>query len=104
MSAVLDALSRHASEHPNATALTDDRATLSYKALWLHTQEWAASLDAVLQRTATIGSCLENSVLWVLLDLALITLRMPSVPIPPFFTDAQRRHALTQSGASVLLA
>jgi long-chain acyl-CoA synthetase len=104
MSMVLDAVSGHASEYRNAIALSDDRDALTYEALWRETEEWAATLDGLLEPTETIGSCLENSVLWVLLDLALIKLRSPTVPVPLFFTEAQRRHALAHSGATVLLA
>src|SRR5579862_3382197 len=72
MSFVLDAVARHASEHRDAIALTDDRDELTYEALWRESEEWAATLRGLLEHPPTIATCLENSALWVLLDLALI--------------------------------
>jgi long-chain acyl-CoA synthetase len=104
MSFVLDAVARHATERRDAIALTDDRDELTYEALWRESEEWAATLRGLLEHPPTIATCLENSALWVLLDLALIRLRSPTLPLPLFFTDAQRRHALAQSGATILVA
>ena len=42
---------------------------------------------------------LDNSPAWVVLDLALVRLGWPSLPIPAFFTPAQRSHVLTDAGA-----
>ena len=104
MSIVLDAVTKHARELRNAVALTDDRDELTYEALSRDSDQWAAALGGVLGERRTIGLCLENSCLWVLLDLALIKLGLPTLPIPLFFTNAQRCHALAQSGVSVLIA
>ena len=90
MSIVLDAVTKHARELRNAVALTDDRDELTYEALSRDSDQWAAALDGVLGERRTIGTCLENSALWVLLDLALIKLGLPTLPVPLFFTNAQR--------------
>ena len=39
-----------------------------------------------------------------MIDLALLHLRRVAVPLPSFFTSAQRRHAATQSGAAYLIS
>lgn len=46
---------------------------------------------------------LDNGPAWVVVDLALILAQRPSVPIPPFFTTAQRDHALADTGAGLLI-
>jgi long-chain acyl-CoA synthetase len=101
MSTVLDAVSRHARERRTAIAVSDDRDDLSYEALWRDSDEWASVLSGL---SGSIGISIENCALWVLVDLALVKLRMPAVPLPLFFTDSQRCHALVQSGASALIA
>jgi long-chain acyl-CoA synthetase len=104
MNSIMEAVARNARERPTAVAVTDGREALSYEGLWRGTEEWAETLDALLDRTRTMGLCLDNSPGWVLLDLASIHMRVPMVPLPLFFNDAQRRHALSQSGASSLIA
>lgn len=44
-----------------------------------------------------------NGPAWVLLDLALLSLHVPSLPMPGFFTPDQRRHALADAGAGWLI-
>ncbi len=44
-----------------------------------------------------------NAAAWVLLDLALLSLGMPSLPLPGFFTPDQRQHALADAGAGWLV-
>ncbi|MGD9000605.1 MAG: AMP-binding protein, partial [Granulosicoccaceae bacterium] len=48
------------------------------------------------------GIALENSMAWVILDLACIQAGIVTVPLPPFFTAAQCEHALHTSGAALL--
>lgn len=45
-----------------------------------------------------------NSAAWVVLDLALLELGLPSLPLPGFFTPDQRRHALADAGAAWLVS
>src|SRR6185436_12426161 len=45
----------------------------------------------------------DNGVGWVVADLALHLERLPNVPLPAFFTDAQLRHVLDDSGIDALL-
>jgi long-chain acyl-CoA synthetase len=104
MNSILKAVSRHAHERPDTLAVTDGHEALTYEALWRETGEWAETLASFLEGTGPIGVCLDNSPGWVLLDLALIKLRLPSVPLPVFATDAQRRSALSQCGAGILIS
>ena len=99
MKSILEAVSQHAQERRHGIAATDGRAWLTYAALWRKTEEWAETLAAILPTRGPVGLCLDNSLAWIVFELSLIKLRIPTVPIPLFFTDAQRRHALSQSGA-----
>ncbi|MBP7337003.1 AMP-binding protein [Niveispirillum sp.] len=44
-----------------------------------------------------------NSAAWAVLDLALLSLHLTSLPLPGFFTQDQRRHALADAGAGWLI-
>jgi long-chain acyl-CoA synthetase len=103
MKSVLEAVTGHAHERGHSIALTDGRASLTYEALWRKTEEWAETLTAILPTNAPVGLCMDNCLSWVALELSLVKLRVPVVPIPLFFTEAQRRHALSESGAGMLL-
>ena len=47
---------------------------------------------------------LDNSLPWLLCDLALSATTKVAIPLPAFFSDEQVAHAIQQSGASWLLA
>jgi len=47
---------------------------------------------------------MDNSVAWVISDLALRAADLPCLPLPPFFTPAQQCHALRDAGAAWLLS
>jgi long-subunit acyl-CoA synthetase (AMP-forming) len=46
----------------------------------------------------------EDSPAWVLVDLACLAAGIPLLPLPAFFTPAQRQHALQDAGAGVLIS
>lgn len=106
MSQVLDALARRAQASPDAPALTDGQLVLSWSALQTEieaTRAWLAAELAEVRSGAPVAIALDNGPAWVVLDLALIALGRPSLPLPPFFTPEQRRHALTDAGAGLLV-
>lgn len=107
MSRVIDALTAHAVELPDSVALSDPIQTFTYVQLRDEVERVAtrlAPLAALIRRGAPVGILLENSPAWVILDLALVRLGWPSLPIPGFFTVAQRDHALVDAGAGALIS
>lgn len=107
MSAVLDAVTRRACETPNAPALTDGRRTWDWASLEREIAAAATQLDALLgdrEDGRPVALALDNGPAWVVLDLALVRLGRPCLPLPPFFTPEQRRHALADAGAVLLVS
>ncbi|MFA7263056.1 MAG: AMP-binding protein [Caulobacter sp.] len=107
MSRVLEALARHAAETPAAIALSDTARTWTYAELAAAVEGAALQLARMVARIrpgAPVAVLLDNSPAWVVLDLALVRLGVPSLPIPAFFTPAQRSHVLTDAGAGLLVA
>ena len=107
MSRVLDALTRHAAATPAAIALSDADRTWTYAELAEAVDETAGQLEGLsphFRAGAPVAIVLDNSPAWVVLDLALVRLGWPSLPIPAFFTPAQRSHVLADAGAGLLIA
>jgi long-subunit acyl-CoA synthetase (AMP-forming) len=102
MSDVLRAIVSHASEQGNAPALVAGTTTLCYSELLQQVDELATALNDYSGQCA--GIALDNGIAWVLLDLACIKAGIVTVPLPAFFTDAQREHALHSAGASLLFS
>ncbi|THD51082.1 AMP-binding protein [Phenylobacterium sp.] len=104
MSRVLNALRRH---DPLRAALSDDAQSLTYEELAAEVDRLAGALApqlAGLGADIPVAVDLNNNLAWVIVDLALIQLRRPSLPIPGFFTAEQRAHALLDAGAGALIA
>ncbi len=90
-------------QHPSdRTALSDGGAiSLTYAETLREIQsvrEWFISLNVT-----AVGIAMDNSPAWIVADIALSTLPVAVVPIPPFFTETQRRNAFTKSGCQCCL-
>ncbi|WP_280553555.1 AMP-binding protein [Halomonas sp. 25-S5] len=99
--AFLARLARHAAERPERPALDDGHRRLSYG-------ELAAALDDRCRRLAQSGArrvalALDNGLEWALWDLALLRDARVAVPVPAFFSDAQRRHLVASAGLDAWL-
>lgn len=106
MSRVLNAIARHAVDKPETVALSTRALSLTYGALEAEIQRAATALFAftpLVRPGAPVAVRLANGPAWVILDLALMRLGWPSLPLPGFFTPAQCEHALADAGATLLV-
>jgi long-subunit acyl-CoA synthetase (AMP-forming) len=106
MSRVLDALAEHARTRGRDPALSGGAIALSYAEL--HAEVWrTAQLLAVRLANrapeAPVAVALDNGPAWVIVDLALMALARPSLPLSPFFSREQRGHALADAGACAII-
>ncbi|MBR7618705.1 AMP-binding protein [Phenylobacterium sp. 20VBR1] len=107
MSRVLQAIAAHALSKPQAVALSGGDQSFTYAQLAQAIEDAAAQLAGLAHLKspdAPVAVMLENGPAWVILDLALVKLGWPSLPIPGFFTPAQRDHAVADSGAGLLIS
>ncbi|HEX2814824.1 MAG TPA: AMP-binding protein, partial [Phenylobacterium sp.] len=98
MSRVLSAVASHALLDPERVALTDATRILTYGDLLGAVELVSAQLSLLMSdgpASAPVAISGENSIAWVIVDLALVRLGHPSLPLPGFFTAEQRAHALT---------
>jgi long-subunit acyl-CoA synthetase (AMP-forming) len=94
-------IQRHAGEAPQRTALEGPDGHIGYAELARRIELLAGELRR--RRVSTIALTLDNGPAWVLLDLAALLAGICLVPLPPFFSTGQMRHALTLSGAQALV-
>lgn len=103
MSLVLEAIARHAVERPERVALGSGGRTLAYRDLPRAVGAAARAIAALAPGRAPVGVALDNGPAWGIVDLVLLSLGRPSLPLPPFFTPDQAAHALADAGASALI-
>ncbi len=98
---LLQQIALHANRDPEREAVTGSEISLTYRELY----ENLCSLIARLQTLdlKCIALDLDNGPAWALLDLAAMSAGITLVPLPPFFSPAQIRHALVASGAELVI-
>ena len=104
MSQVLEYLAKKAAQGGGSIALSDERRTYTHAGLHAEIGTVAGLLREALPGNGPVALVTENSCAWVLLDLAFALLKRPVVPLPHFFTTAQRRSALDSVGAQMLIS
>nr|WP_305792697.1 AMP-binding protein [Sedimenticola hydrogenitrophicus] len=92
---------QHAAETPQRNALEGPEGHIGYAELARRIEHLAGELRQ--RRVITLALALENGPAWVLLDLAALLAGVCLVPLPPFFSTGQMRHALSLSGAQALV-
>ena len=101
-SQVLSSIHSLAKTQPQKTILTDGRTSLSARNLADSIRAFAKILKAYTGTCAAIE--MENSIDWVIADLACIAAQVVSVPLPLFFTAFQRENALSDAGAQCCIS
>ncbi len=101
MSQLLIALQNYAFIQPEHLALKDSERQVNYGQLLGIVDELVKQLQ--LSQCRVVGLQLDNSVDWVLWDLAIIKAGMVCVPIPLFFTPAQTQYVLNIAGIDHLI-
>ena len=104
MSAVLEAITKHADVQPHAVAISGTGGSLSYADLADGIERTASILDALTDGCRPAAIWLDNGPAWIALDLAAIKLGVPTIPVPPFFSKTQIDHVLRDAGASFLIS
>jgi acyl-CoA synthetase (AMP-forming)/AMP-acid ligase II/pyrroloquinoline quinone (PQQ) biosynthesis protein C len=104
MTALADAIARHAAGRPHAVAI--DGGSLG-QLTWLGLERALAAAVALVDRDLGGGSAvalrLDQGPAACLLDLALVEARIASVPLPPFFTAEQSARAMGAAGCARLI-
>lgn len=100
-SRVLNAIATFATKHKQRIALISEGRSLTYRALLENAQKLEEQLR--MMRVKCLGVVLDNGIEWCVADMAAIMADVVTVPVPLFFSEAQREHALSTAGANALL-
>lgn len=87
--------------HGSRVALSNGSRTLTYTELLVEVQQRTAQLTEL--KAQRVALCLDNSIDWVLWDLALLFSERVCVPVPDFFSDSQKVHMLDSAGVDTLI-
>ena len=96
-----EAVAATARHTPDRAALDDGRHVVCYGDLPALVDEEG---DWLADRGERFGLLIDNGTGWALADLALHLRRLPSVPLPGFFTPGQLGHALDDAGIDAVIS
>ena len=98
---LITALMRQCEKQPDALALIGEQHILSYQDLGDAIEQIGALLRTIPART--LGLAVDNSPLWVVLDLAGLANNKTIIPLPFFFSTEQIAHSIRDAGISCIL-
>lgn len=101
MAVLPEVLAHHAATQPDAVALDTPEGVLGYRQLWQQVSDLAGRLGTL--GVARVGLAGDNTLGWVLADLACRLAGVVCVPIPPFFSPQQVNHLVNKAGLQVML-
>lgn len=99
---LLQQIQAQAIQAPTRVALEGQSTQLTYSALVAEVARVSDALKA-LTNQASVALALDNSPAWIVLDLAILAAGCSNVPVPAFFTAAQKQHAIADAGVSLVL-
>lgn len=83
-------------------ALVDAQGVLSYGELCTRVEALAEELAIKhVEKGGAFALDMQDGIDWVIADLACMEAHIPVVPLPSFFTQAQREHAMHAAGCTV---
>ena len=99
----VDALFARLRDRPaQVAAIAGSGETLDGPTLAAAAERLAGTL--VAEGTRVLATLLDNGVAWIVADLAALRAGVAHVPVPVFFTPAQRAHVIASTGADSVLA
>ncbi len=101
MSAVVENIKTLSASDLDRPAIRCGDTVLGYHDLWQSIEKLSRRLNA--GSGVVIATDIINPVAWIVADLCLIQCQSISIPLPPFFSPAQKSHALKSAGAAWLL-
>lgn len=93
-----------ADKEPQKIAIQGNDISLDYQTLIKQIESVSAALKLTQEgKQQSFAILLDNHPAWAVIDLALLFNRQCSVPLPPFFSIEQLKHALVDSHAEHLI-
>ncbi len=102
MKTLLQRIESLARQQPETIAILSESTTLSYAELWADINDVATLLKE--QDIQSLAIYLDNGIEWIVIDLACQLAAVSVVPLPWFFSPAQRRHACLDGAVQWVIA
>lgn len=99
---LLDLINQWKSAEVGRSALIDDHEAVDLPTLAQRVEAMTAWLKK--QHLAAVALLADNSIDWVVTDLAAQQANIICLPLPPFFTPEQQRHCMAEAGIALLIA
>jgi long-subunit acyl-CoA synthetase (AMP-forming) len=98
---ILKLIGTQAHQRPEAIALVGEHIEVSYAQLMSDINSMSTGLN--LAKSSVIGLAMDNSPAWALFDLMALSLNVPHVPLPLFFSPQQIIHAIQDAGVDCVI-
>lgn len=98
---LIEQLTRIALKQPDKIALKDNKQQLNWQSMMHQVEQLAAQLK--LYKHQVVALYADNSVDWVLVDLAAMQAEVVLLPLPGFFSAKQIEHSLYSSNAAAII-
>jgi long-chain acyl-CoA synthetase len=98
---LLDTLNDVWIQQPKKAMLVDGDTGLDHGAFLIELEECKQQL--MQWQPKSVALLADNSVQWVLVDLACQLLNIPFLPLPVYFTPKQLKHSIIDAGCDLLL-
>lgn len=106
MSHILTAIRQHAEQRPFEIALRSGQVYTEFREI--NYQQLSTNLTDIAnefkqKKLRRVGLCLDNSIEWIISDLAAIQAGIVIIPIPLFFTSQQLQHLIKDASLDTLI-
>lgn len=98
---MIEQIAEQSKQNPHAIALMGEDAEVSYEQLITDIQEIPLTIN--LDQASVISLAMDNSPAWALFDLMALSLNLPHVPLPLFFSPKQIVHAIQDAGVDCVV-
>ena len=102
MNPLLQSITNHAQSNPDAIAVQTESALTSYADFIQQINDLAEQLDA--ENITLLALYADNSLGWLVVDLACQIAKITLLPIPSFFSNQQIQFVLSSSGADAMIS
>ncbi len=101
MFSLIDRLQTHSQKIPQSLAIEDGEQQLNYAQLYAAVVNLSEQIKSL--QPQAIGLLMDNSITWVISDLAAQLLTVPIIPLPAFFSEQQLHYVIGHTGIDLVL-
>jgi len=101
MKTLFQKINKRAQRSPQQSALVSGQKVITNQQLLARIEELACELKA--SKLTCLALYMDNSIEWIIADLAAMQLGITLIPIPLFFSEQQRQHLISDAGIQAVI-